>query len=319
VKYKIKDCGIIGLNYKIRNRMKEILFCVYIFIVFILGAIFSDNIVINIMLLLFNIFVWMPICLKSKKFIKVLIKITSFLPVKVITTITNFISVKQYPKIISIIIVVLIPISISYLTFEQLFHISFVLIWTYLFFSLMYFSFIANDDDRDTLLEIWKLYFPVIVLMVGFLFSIESYIKDTKSNFYKTKLMYELRSHESKDVLQKTFASYKEFSLDYVNFLVGNEDSNKFEIDNNITFLLKKDNKLNTENNVTSLYIGYNNNSTEPNFCKKFSVSKEKSNVNLLNNFSIMISITTLFMFIWSFVSLSLFQIKEPNEDEVDN
>jgi hypothetical protein len=109
----------------------------------------SEYKAINIMLLSFNIFVWIPIYWRNKNF------------------------VKQYQKIISIIIVILILISISYLNFGQLFHISFVLILTYLFYSLMYFSFIANNDDRDTILEIWKLYFSIIVLMIGLLFNTE--------------------------------------------------------------------------------------------------------------------------------------------------
>ncbi len=151
-------------------------------------------------------------------------------------------------------------------------------IFMYLPFSLIYFAIAKDDNDRNTILKMWKLYFSIVSLMFVFTFSMENYVRKTKAEYYKTKLLYEIRTKESPKILKETFSNYEALTNKYIEYLEPEEAGKLFQE------AMKQSNKKNKQKAYTIIYA---------------------------NLGAGIMAILTLFMVLWSLVSLSIFQSKE--------
>ncbi len=85
--------------------------------------------------------------------------------------------------------------------------------------SLFYFADTDNREDRATILKMWKVYFSIITLMFVFTFSTENYIKKVKIDYFKTKLMYEIKTDANLSTLKNTFKNFEELTIKSVKYL----------------------------------------------------------------------------------------------------
>ncbi|MCT7536990.1 hypothetical protein [Aliarcobacter butzleri] len=152
---------------------------------------------------------------------------------------------------------------------------SFNLIFLFSIFSVGYFSFIENKEDRTLLVDMWKIYFPSIFLLFSLVFSIDNYITTTKLDFYKTNLNYYLKQ-ENKQNMEIAFKEYTEAITKHLSTF------NKEEIKDVI----------------------------QKNLINKQEDAKDKKYIFWYANFLVnVINILTLFMFLRCFVELSKFKI----------
>jgi len=154
-------------------------------------------------------------------------------------------------------------------------------IFMYLPFSLIYFSITKSKNDRDIILKMWKIYFPIVSLMFVFTFSMENYVRKTKAEYYKTKLLYEIRTKETPKVIKETFSNYEALTIKYIKYLEPEKAGKLFEE------TMKPSHKNNKRKAYTIIYA---------------------------NLGAGIMAIITLFMFLWSLVSLSIFQIEEDTQ-----
>jgi hypothetical protein len=85
--------------------------------------------------------------------------------------------------------------------------------------SLFYFADTDNKEDRTTILKMWKVYFSIITLMFVFTFSTENYIKKVKIDYFKTKLMYEMKTDANLSTIKDTFKNFEELTIMSVKYL----------------------------------------------------------------------------------------------------
>jgi len=85
--------------------------------------------------------------------------------------------------------------------------------------SLFYFADTDNKEDRATILKMWKVYFSIITLMFVFTFSTENYIKKVKIDYFKTKLMYEMKTDANLSTIRDTFKNFEELTIKSVKYL----------------------------------------------------------------------------------------------------
>lgn len=157
---------------------------------------------------------------------------------------------------------------------------SFNLIFIFSVFSVGYFSFIENKEDRTLLVDMWKIYFPSIFLLFSLVFSIDNYVTTTKLDFYKTNLNYYLKQ-ENKQDMEIAFKEYTEAITKHLSTF------NKEEIKDVIQ-----------KNLIT----------------KQEENTKDKEYIFWYANFLVnIINILTLFMFLRCFVELSKFKINIKN------
>lgn len=117
-------------------------------------------------------------------------------------------------KFFWILIIALGPFRIVYSSYEDLVHGSFKWITSYLILSLIYFSYTQDKEERAIVLNMWKIYFSIISLMLIFLYSLESNIRNVSLDFQKTKLSYELQLKLGDSNL--TFNEYNNTIQDYL-------------------------------------------------------------------------------------------------------
>lgn len=98
-----------------------------------------------------------------------------------------------------LIILFLFTFHISYL---KIVSFSFNLITAFLLFSITYFLFVENKEDRKLLAEIWKIYFPSIIVLFTMVSSIDTYITNSKMDYYKTELNYSLTVGDTERIKQ---------------------------------------------------------------------------------------------------------------------
>jgi len=154
-------------------------------------------------------------------------------------------------------------------------------IFMYLPFSIIYFSITKNNKDRDTILKMWKIYFSIVSLMFVFTFSMENYVRKTKAEYYKTKLIYEIRTKETPKVIRETFSNYEALTNKYIKYLEAKKAGKLFQE------TMKQSHKDNKQKAYTIIYA---------------------------NLGAGIMAIITLFMFLWSLVSLSIFQMEEETQ-----
>ena len=85
--------------------------------------------------------------------------------------------------------------------------------------SLFYFADTENKEDRAIILKMWKVYFSIITLMFVFLFSTENYIKKVKTDYFKTKLMYELKTDANLSIIKDTFKNFEKLRIKSIKYL----------------------------------------------------------------------------------------------------
>ena len=139
--------------------------------------------------------------------------------------------------------------------------------------SLFYFADTDNKEDRATILKMWKVYFSIITLMFVFLVSAENYIKKVKTDYFKTKLMYELKTDANLSTIKDTFKNFEELTIKSIKYLEPQEVN------------LTKDLHKKQDNH------------------KPYKI--------LYGNLSVgIMAIVTLFMLLWAILELSWFQVK---------
>jgi len=159
-------------------------------------------------------------------------------------------------------------------------------IFIYLPFSLIYFAMTENDKDRDIILKMWKMYFSIVSLMFVFTFSLENYVREIKAEYYKTKLLYEIRTKETPKVIKETFSNYEALTNKYIKYLEPGDGAKRFQEARKESH--KKNDNIRTKKKAYTIIY---------------------ANIGA----GIMV-IITLFMFLWSLVSLSIFQVEEEIE-----
>lgn len=110
--------------------------------------------------------------------------------------------------------------STYWISYKVITTTSFNLIFLFSIFSVGYFTFIENKEDRTLLVDIWKMYFPSIFLLFSLVFSIDNYITATKLDFYKTNLNYYLKQ-ENKQEKEIAFKEYTEAITKHLNTFDG--------------------------------------------------------------------------------------------------
>ncbi|NQY23610.1 MAG: hypothetical protein HRT41_06225 [Campylobacteraceae bacterium] len=167
-----------------------------------------------------------------------------------------------------ILVFLIVTFTASYL---KLLSVAINLMIMYLIFTLVYFSFLAEKEERIVILNMWKVYFSVVTIMFIFMYSTESNLRKDSLDYQKTKLDYELRTNSNN--INKTFFAYSNIVTQHLN-------SNKQEKLIDIS-------KVSIRNKKEKVYtLWYAN----------LSVS--------------VIIIITLFMFLWSLIELKFFQYK---------
>ena len=181
-------------------------------------------------------------------------------------------------KLLIVLLIFIFLTSTFIIGYIRLLKIAINLMSIYLILTLIYFSFYADKEDRTTILNMWKIYFSVITIMIVFLYSMESNLRKIALDYQKTKLNYEIKI-KSNDI-NNTFTEYTNIITQYL-------DSNKKEklID------IKKPIKENTK--------------------------KEEGYTIWYANFAVgVMNIITLFMFLWSLLELKIFQNKKVSKKQ---
>ncbi|MCX6077225.1 MAG: hypothetical protein NTW78_10140 [Campylobacterales bacterium] len=145
----------------------------------------------------------------------------------------------------------------------------------FLSISVYYYTFVANDDEYNLIINMWKIYFSIISLMFIMMFSIESYTNNILLDSYKQKVMYQLKINSLE--VNSTFNEYESLVKEY---LSGYE---KKKVDYKKIFIPEE--KAEEEYTIWYINIGY----------------------------TVMI-ITTLFMFLWMFNELKYFKKNVVNQ-----
>lgn len=147
----------------------------------------------------------------------------------------------------------------------------------YMMFSFTYFSFYATSKDRKTLINMWKIYFPSIFILIATVYSTDIYVTKTSIDHEKTKLDYYLKTKDF-DEAKEVFEKYNKLMNSHLN-TYGKED---------VTESIEK----------------------------SFSQKKSESNTYVLWYANIpvnLINLLNMLFIIWSFTELSLFSIKKKN------
>ena len=103
--------------------------------------------------------------------------------------------------------------------YQNIFNFFLYLAFLWLPFSLFYFVYTENKEDRSTILKMWKVYFSIITLMFVYMFITETYIKKLKIDYYKTKLMYEIRMNANINTIKGTFKNFEEHTIKSIKYL----------------------------------------------------------------------------------------------------
>ncbi len=160
------------------------------------------------------------------------------------------------------------------ISFDKLLRAFFSIALFWIFTSLIYFGYTNNKNDRRVIFSMWKVYYPTLIFMFAFIFNVEANIRNIKAEYFKTKLLYEIKTNVNIQQLKDTFSNYKRFSIESIDFLEPNE----------------------------------------VNLTKEFSQNKQSSKDYkiLYGNLGVGIMIiTTLFMILWAVVELSLFKVTD--------
>lgn len=91
--------------------------------------------------------------------------------------------------LILLITLFLFTFTISY---KKILYIAFNLFTLFLIFSITYFLFVENKQDRKLLNGIWRIYFPSIIVLFTMVSNIDTYVTNCKIDYYKTELNYYL-------------------------------------------------------------------------------------------------------------------------------
>jgi|GEM_PF-5059080 len=145
----------------------------------------------------------------------------------------------------------------------------------YMIFSFTYFSFFATSKDRKTLINMWKIYFPSIFILLATIYSTDIYVTKTTIDHEKTKLNYYLKTSNF-DAAKEVFEKYNKLIDSHLNTY------RKEEINESIEKSFSQ--KKSTPNTYVLWYANIP--------------------VNLIN-------LLNMLFIIWSFTELSLFSIKE--------
>lgn len=90
--------------------------------------------------------------------------------------------------------------------YSVLLNLGFLFIVLFLIGS--FYCFIdACNEERKVIINIWKLYMSVIVLMIILIYAIENNANKLQLEYDKTKLLYDLRTNSND--LNKSFAAYE--------------------------------------------------------------------------------------------------------------
>lgn len=157
----------------------------------------------------------------------------------------------DYIKILSLLGVILIFTFAFQIDYNMLFRVSFVIIAMFLSVTFAYFLD-ANSDERNVLINIWKLYISVITVMIILMFTMSDNANKIQLEYDKTKLLYDIRTNS--DDINKSFLAYektvkrmqKQYEKKDINNTKLNEESNKEE---------EKKAYLNLYMNFTSMVI----------------------------------------------------------------
>lgn len=202
---------------------------------------------------------------------------------------TNFLNKSRiiyFFRIIFLILIIFLFSSTFLISYEVISITSFNLISIFSLFSIIYFSFIENKEDRGLLVDIWKIYFPSIILMFSIIFSIDNYATNVRIDSQKTILNYYLKQNNIEES-KIAFNQYNEAINKHLEIFKKEDLS---DVVQKTFFDAKKENKKGDEN-------------------KKFIFWYANFLINMIN-------ILTLFMFLRCFVELSKFKI---NIEEVIN
>lgn len=154
---------------------------------------------------------------------------------------------------------------IFYKPLEFFMSIYVFLFLIYLIVSVIFFSYHKDKKVTDNILKMWKLYFPTIMLMSVFFFTMEANIRNFVIDKYKTQINYHI-AIKSKD-LNKTIEKYESLVNQHIN-----------------SYKPQK---------IKSLY-----NDTE----KKLPTVKKDTYIWYQNISLAIMNIMTLFMFLWALV-----------------
>ncbi len=95
----------------------------------------------------------------------------------------------------------------------------------YLILTLLYFSYLADEKERNTILTMWKLYFSIVAIMIAIFYNIEDNINKQKIDYQKTKISYQLK--QGSNEVNSTFETYSSLISAYINNISPEDKTNK--------------------------------------------------------------------------------------------
>jgi len=170
-------------------------------------------------------------------------------------------------------------LSAPFASYTQILKMFLTGFTVFLMLSIIYYAYIAIEEDRKKLMNIWKMYFPVITLMFIFIYSIDTSVTKMKIDYYKTKLSYDITMNKNDANL--TFNNYKNL------------------IDTHLEFYKKED------VNISKI--------TDSKIEKK---EEEHYTVWYANLAVTIMNIITCFMFLWALTELTPFKEKEKTKEK---
>lgn len=96
-------------------------------------------------------------------------------------------------RVFFLISIISLFLSTFWIPYDVISKTSFNLILTFSISSVFYYSFIENKEDRILLVNIWKIYFPSIIVLYSVIFSVDNNVSNIRIDFYKTNLNYYLK------------------------------------------------------------------------------------------------------------------------------
>ena len=125
----------------------------------------------------------------------------------------NFIKLNNNKTFLVIFIIVLFILNFGIYNGYSYFPYIF---FGYISLSLFYYLYTNNKTDRNTIFTMWKTYFTIITLLYALSFNLIIYEQQIKSDYYKTKLRYQLKINSNKNILNNTFKNFEEHTLNYI-------------------------------------------------------------------------------------------------------
>jgi heme/copper-type cytochrome/quinol oxidase subunit 4 len=147
-----------------------------------------------------------------------------------------FLKHKKSVVIVLKMILITLIIMLMSVTFKapyiNLLNWFFTTIIIYLILTLLYFSYLADEKERTTILTMWKLYFSIIAIMTAIFYNIEDNINKQKIDYQKTKLSYQLK--QGSNEVNSTFETYTSLISAYINNISAEDRTNKQKNDKRI-------------------------------------------------------------------------------------